>query len=131
MSQTMKVFVKDGSFGGKACRSSKTQAPAASLKRCTLGLGLPVHIEVQFILTNVSFILINLVITPKLNNTLLVLNRSIILPLILSLLGDCYLLWYQPYQNRSLLYQTICRRPCWQHSGALIRMVTDSSMLTS
>ena len=64
----------------------KKKVPAASLKRRKWGLGLPIHINMLFIVMNMSFMLINIC---EYINTLLVLARAItrILPLLLSLLG--------------------------------------------
>ena len=63
----------------KGMSANKDKAPAASLKRCEHGLGLPIHIKMVSSLMHIDY------------HTILVLNRSlymgIILPWLLSLLG--------------------------------------------
>ena len=85
-SQILSVFYQHRHSKKTVVCSREEKKPAASLKRRKWGLGTPIHIKMiyQWYASSIQFIAIPI---GYYTCTLLVLTRSIILPLLLSLLG--------------------------------------------
>ena len=73
-------------FEKKCMFVSPETRPVASLKRRNWNLGISIHMKILFMLMDIHFIPISTHLY-----TLLVLDTAVILPMLLSLLGDCLL----------------------------------------